>query len=111
MNLTREEMLRAAELLDGFAENNKNLFDKWNGICGNLYRNEFPRNQIEEITALAYDWPEFSGDPEYPVQSYDHTTPEAAYFLYNKWDRLTKYGQSRIRLCLFLAGRLRELAK
>jgi len=111
MNLTKEEMLRAAELLDGFAESNDNLLDKWNGICGNLYRNEFPNKQVEDITALAYDWPEFSGDPEYPVQSYDLTTPELAYFLRNKWDRRAKYGKARVRLCLFLARRLRELAK
>lgn len=111
MNLTREEMLRAAELLEGFAESNKNLSDKWNGICGNLYRNEFQSNQIEWLMALANEWTEFSGDLEYPVQSYNLTTPELAYFLRNKWDRRTKYGKARVRLCLFLAQRLRELAK
>jgi hypothetical protein len=112
MNLTREEMLCAAEFLESIAKNNKLLKDERLGICYNMENVlSLPIKTVEEIISLSDEWPEFSGDIEYPVPSLNRKGPKWGFHYQDVWNRRTKYGQSRVRLCVFLAGRLRELAK
>ena len=70
------------------------------GICKNLQIRLGTPTRPPGLYPLFEQWPEFSGDIEYPVPSGD---PWGTYLrCEDKWDRGTKYGQARWRLLDFL---------
>lgn len=72
--------------------------DKSRGICSN----------VQEYSYLWVDWPEFSGDIKFPIQ-HPHKIPRSAYLdIFNLWDKRTRYGRARYRLCRYLYERLTE---
>ena len=106
----RPELLRVIELLESWAEAQLQPPDKWPGICVNLAL--VPELFLADWEALvaeaAKTWPEWSGDPRYPVPHPD-LLPEAAYTA--KWEvpRWSgEYGESRRRLCQHVADWIRK---
>ena len=98
-------LLRVIELLESWAEAQLQPPDKWSGICVNLARlpELFPADWEALVAEAAKTWPEWSGDPRYPVPHPD-LLPEAAYtakWEVPKWSG--EYGESRRRLCQHVA--------
>ena len=58
---------------------------------------------------LVQEWPEFSGDPEYPVPHRSLRPGEAYHWVVDKWDRRTEYGKARWRLVDFLIEKLKKI--
>ena len=106
----RPELFRVIELLESWAEDQLPPPDKWFGICVNLAL--VPGLSVADWEALvaeaAKTWPEFSGDPRFPVPHPD-LLPESAYtakWEVEKWDG--EYGESRRRLCQHVADWIRK---
>ena len=108
----RPELLRVIELLESWAEDQPPPPDKWSVICVNLALvPEISMSGMTDWEALvseaAKTWPEWSGDPRYPVPHPD-LLPESAYtakWEVEKWDG--EYGESRRRLCQHVADWIR----
>ena len=106
----RPEVLRAIELLEAWAEDQLAPPDKYHGICFNLaWLPELFSIEWEAlVTEAAKTWPEYSGNPRYPVPHPD-LLPESAYtakWEVPKWSG--EYGESRRRLCQHVADWIRE---
>lgn len=106
----RPELFRVIELLESWAEDQLPPPDKWSGICINLAR--LPELSTADwgmlVAEAAKTWPEWSGDPRYPVPHPD-LLPESAYtakWEVPKWSG--EYGESRRRLCQHVADWIRE---
>lgn len=82
------------------------------GICDELVnlhkRGCISSSEMQHCSRLMQDWPEFSGDPEFPVPSADSQLNEEGAFLdsENLWSG--KYGDNRKQLCLWLADQLEK---
>ena len=108
----RPELLRVIELLESWAGDQLPPPDKWSGICVNLALvPEISMSGMTDWEALvaeaAKTWPEWSGDPRYPVPHPD-LPPESAYtakWEVEKWDG--EYGAARRRLCQHVADWVR----
>ena len=109
----RPELLRVIELLESWAGDQLLPPDKWSGICVNLALvPEISMSGMTDWGALvseaAKTWPEWSGDPRYPVPHPD-LPPESAYTAKWEVDKWTgEYGGSRRRLCQHVADWIRE---
>lgn len=106
----RPELLRAIDILEAWAEDQIPPIDKFSGICVNLARlPELPFGDWEALIAeAAKTWPEYSGNPCYPVPHPD-LLPETAYtakWEVEKWSG--EYGESRRRLCQHVAEWIRK---
>lgn len=106
----RPELLRVTDTLESWAEDQIPLIDRWSGICVNL--NLLSKLYIPDWEALvseaAKTWPEYSGHPRYPVP-HPNLLPETAYttkWEVEKWSG--EYGESRRRLCRYIANWIRE---
>ena len=84
----------------------KNLHRKDYGICTNLpaYAR---RTSQERLRTLFVQWPEFSGNPNYPVRAPSGEHPEDYYWDSKDSEGIWKgdYGAARIRLLDFLIER------
>ena len=77
------------------------------GICFNLSRHDVTARWEGLVAKAAESWPEFSGDPRYPVAHPD-LLPESAYTA--KWEVpkwAGEYGAARRRLCQHVANWIR----
>ena len=109
----RPGLLRVSELLESWAGDQLPPPDKWSGICVNLALvPEISMSGMTDWGALvseaAKTWPEWSGDPRYPVPHPD-LLPESAYtakWEVEKWSG--EYGAARRRLCQHVADWIRE---
>jgi hypothetical protein len=77
------------------------------GICNNAYGDikELSEEQAQEVRGLMKLWPEYSGNPSFPVPSCStpQTAPDITYFTRNNmWDRESNYGRARWRLVQWL---------
>ena len=112
----RPELLRVIELLESWAGDQLAPPDKWSGICVNLALvPEISMSGMTDWEALvseaAKTWPEWSGDPRYPVPHPD-LLPESAYTAERevpKWSG--EYGAARRRLCQHVADWIRAHPK
>ena len=105
----RPELLRVSETLESWAEDQLSPIDKWSGICVNL--NLLSKLYMPDWEALISEavktWPEYSGNPRYPVPHPD-LLPETAYT--TKWEVpkwAGEYGAARRRLCQHVADWIR----
>ena len=106
----RPELLKVIDLLEAWAGDQLPPPDKYAGICVNLIEHpQLPTADWEALVAQATKtWPEWSGDPRYPVPHPD-LPPESAYtakWEVEKWSG--EYGESRRRLCKHVADWIRE---
>ena len=106
----RPELLKAIDLLEAWAGDRRPPPDKYAGICVNLIEHpQLPTADWEALVAqAAKTWPEWSGDPRYPVPHPD-LLPESAYtakWEVEKWSG--EYGESRRRLCQHVADWIRK---
>jgi hypothetical protein len=93
--------MKPSEILKDIKKKPHNLAS---GICYNF---EYHINNRSMIT-LHYamnnynfdfmDWPEYSGDPDYPIWSSAQCSPEDAYDKYDLWSKKSKYGKLRWQL-------------
>lgn len=84
----------------------------YQGIC-HIIENEFGDNSLDLIKKKFRDWPEFSGELNYPVPAPEHTMVTAfeafEAFLLKGLDFWSgEYGAARRRLCGFLAQEIRK---
>ena len=105
----RQKLLRAIELLESWAGDQLPPPDKLSGICVNLALvQKLPRADWNALVAeAAKTWPEWSGDPLYPV-AHTNLLPETAYTALGevpKW--AGEYGAARRRLCQHVADWIR----
>jgi len=56
-------------------------------------------------------WPEFSGNPNFPITCSYRPAQKAFFQTTNKWDRTTEYGAARWRLLEFLTKEAELLVK
>ena len=112
--MTREEKLgayrRALLVLLGLYTGEREI-EKLCGLCNIL---NSAGVAYSAYTALYKAWPEYSGDIDYPVPSYDDSkTPKDAYDLtWAMWDAGTEYGRARWRLLWWCCTELmRELGE
>ena len=71
------------------------------GICFNLSNLTQDSDLYKKIETITKEWPEYSGNAEYPVP-HDTLTPKGAYLWPgNLWTG--NYGAARRRLCAWLA--------
>lgn len=94
------------EALNSFSPEGKENY----GICHFVKRfNDY--QLVGQLNDLMRQWPEYSGDPVYPIPSFepDGLSPELKYncrSYKSKWDRNTAYGAARWRLLDWLKGTL-----
>ena len=75
--------------------------DSTTGICFNLLDLTQDFSLYKKIRIIAKEWPEYSGNDEYPVP-HDTLPPEEVYLRpENLW--VGNYGAARCRLCAWLA--------
>ena len=77
------------------------------GICYNLFLHDVTTRWEGLVAIAAESWPEFSGNPHYPVAHPD-LLPESAYTA--KWEVpkwAGEYGAARRRLCQHVANWIR----
>lgn len=76
-------------------------FKTSNGICG-LYEMTCDRSLTVDLRSLKINWqlwPDFSGNPVYPIHSYGVRNPETKFWSVKyHWNPKTKYGQARMEL-------------
>ena len=106
----RPELLRVIELLESWAGDQLPPPNKLSGICVNLaLAQKLPMADWGALVAeAAKTWPEWSGDPLYPV-AHPNLLPETAYTALGevpKW--AGEYGAARRRLCQHVANWIRE---
>ena len=99
-NLLHEELVA---LKAGIA---KNLHRKDHGICANLPAHA-RRTSQERLRTLFVQWPEFSGNHNYPVRAPSGEHPQDYYWDSKDTEGIWKgeYGAARIRLLDFLIER------
>lgn len=89
------------------------------GICDNVeatrpfdqMKREYGPTQARErfervLRPLFREWPEYSGNPVFPVPHPSLTAREAYSRLDDQWDAFTPYGQARLRLLNWLIDTL-----
>ena len=109
----RPELFRVIELLESWAEDQLPPLDKWSGICTNLALiPKLPMSNWEALVSeAAKTWPEWSGDPRYPVP-HPNLLPETAYTAELEVPKWTgEYGAARRRLCQHVADWIRAHPK
>ena len=103
------ELEKVIDLLESWADDQILPAGDFHGICYNLFLHE-PRVALDWeglVAKAAESWPEFSGNPRYPVAHPD-LLPESAYTA--KWEvpKWTgEYGAARRRLCQHVADWIR----
>lgn len=89
-------------------------------ICQNVIRLREYREHFNTVQRLFTLWPEYSGNPEYPVPcpiEFAPQTPENAKAVFvarpfiNMWTPKTEYGRSRIRLAAFIIEEIQKELK
>lgn len=93
-----------SHLMNALQELHERMQDpvNWNlaGICGNLELHRLPSQAVWRRRDLMQEWPEYSGDENYPVPAPE----EDADFAYNNgtaadmWDRSKPYAAKRWEL-------------
>ena len=105
------ELKKVIDLLESWADDRTLPADDFYGICYNLSWHDATINWEGLVAKAAESWPEFSGDPRYPVAHPD-LLPESAYTA--KWEvpKWTgEYGAARRRLCQHVADWIRAHPK
>lgn len=74
------------------------------GICGELSQ-EFNVSGIRFVKKYVTSWPEYNGNPNYPVDHPTKEEEEAYTWVADLW-AATPYGDARRRLCLHIANEL-----
>lgn len=106
-DVKRETLKVLLELYTG-----KRHIENFYGLCNHL--GKALRRYPSGWAKLHRAWPEYSGNTEYPVPSYDDSkTPEDAYDLtWDMWRTDTEYGRARWRLLWWCCTELmRELGE
>lgn len=80
------------------------------GICDNIRLTRKDADRL--LRPLFVRWPDYSGDPTFPVKSYDADLDAMKAYVYveNAWDKDTQYGQSRWALLDFLIAEIEHQA-
>ena len=108
---TRQEMLHgmrsAVPYLLSWGASTADPFSVLSGLCYNVAKASDSEYDLHEALQATFPlWPEFSGEPGYPVPVHDVDgvgDPMDAYErTWDLWDRFTEYGRSRRRLSLFV---------
>ena len=106
--MTEQYMLEEViDLLESWADGQILPASDYYGICYNLFLHDVPINWEGLVAKAAESWPEFSGNPRYPVPHPD-LLPESAYTA--KWEVpkwAGEYGAARRRLCQHVANWIR----
>lgn len=114
MNFDKKEM--AEIVLSAFSDESNKRND--NGLCFWLgeYLRENGYKDIEMswcrqfLQELFEEWPEYTGNPNYPIQGYRGESPrEAFHTCENHYSVFTCYGRARRRLLKFIKKRCREI--
>lgn len=106
MKITSIEQLK--EHLIGLSNGYIQPIEKYCGVCMELNWAVGIRAR-RVIMSLAIDWSEYSGNKHYPVPTLYDFSAEVAYDKRALWDN-DEYGDSRRRLCAYLAERLNEFS-
>ena len=84
----------------------------WNGLCWNLTRALREAGVADNISGYPFIhmyaplWPEYSGNPDYPVPCQDADDAYSAYYEVDLW--VGEYGEARRRLAGFVADELEK---
>lgn len=77
------------------------------GICSNL-EYAVGTSVYTVLKPMFYAWPEYSGDPDYPIRHPDWDSPQYGYDItYGMWEG--EYGRRRRVLCAHLAGCFQDM--
>ena len=101
------ELEKVIDLLESWADGQILPASDFHGICYNLFLHDSRVVWGDLVAKAAESWPEFSGDPRYPVAHPD-LLPESAYTA--KWEVpkwAGEYGAARRRLCQHVANWIR----
>lgn len=79
--------------------------DKSYGICRELLK-KFDQETAHKIIRLFPEWPEYSGDDMFPIKHKKLEPNKAFHRSKNLWNRFTRFGKDRRRLCGWLADNL-----
>ena len=106
---TPAELKKVVDLLESWAADQIPPMDNFQGICYNLLLHDgrITLDWTGLVAKAAESWPEFSGNPRYPVPHPD-LLPESAYtakWEVPKWSG--EYGTARRRLCRHIANWIR----
>lgn len=101
------ELEKIVGLLEAWARDQAHPINAFYGICYNLPHYGVSRSCEGLIAKAAESWPEFSGNPRYPVP-HQYLPPESAYAAKRKVPKWTgEYGAARRRLCQHVADWIR----
>ena len=101
------ELEEVINLLESWADDQILPAGDFYGICYNLFLHDVTARWEGLVAKAAESWPEFSGNPHYPVPHPD-LLPESAYTA--KWEVpkwAGEYGAARRRLCQHIANWIR----
>ena len=101
------ELKKVVDLLESWADDQTLPMNDFYGICYNLFLHDVTTQWEGLVAKAAESWPEFSGNPRYPVAHPD-LLPESAYTA--KWEVpkwAGEYGAARRRLCQHVANWIR----
>ena len=101
------ELEKVIDLLESWADGQTLPMNDFYGICYNLFLHDVTTQWEGLVAKAAESWPEFSGNPRYPVAHPD-LLPESAYtaeWEVPKWTG--EYGAARRRLCQHVADWIR----
>lgn len=101
------ELEKVIDLLESWADGQVLPMNGFYGICSNLFLHDVTTRWEGLVAKAAESWPEFSGNPHYPVAHPD-LLPESAYTAQLEVPKWTgEYGAARRRLCQHVANWLR----
>lgn len=105
--MRQDTILKILDSLNRMYKNKDGMRVDSVGICFNLC--SLLESETQELIRLMNKWPEASGNASFPVP-HNKFNPMEAYFRSkpNLWNKRTKYGRARFRLCKWLIEELEK---